>query len=430
MPTVKLTDAAVQRLTAPPGERVDFFDAAFPGLALRVTGAVDRRPARRTWTWFYRFRGKQRRLTFGDYSEKLGLAAARSAATNAQMKLRAGQDPAAERAAIKDAAKRRADTVSAVCDLYLAHLARRQKSPVYVRETRRNLDNHVLPRWGDRDVTTIKRRDVIELINTVMDAGSTPRGDDGKRRKLSGGPVMANRTLAAVRGMLNFAIDELEIPVAPIRKVQGPGIETLRDRVLTADEIRALWPRWDRLGYAYGPALQLMLVLGQRRGEVAGMRWSDVDLAEAAWSLPASSTKAGRLSIVPLPKLAVEILKGLPRLGAFVFTVGDDKPICGFSSALARLAKIEGEPVADWVVHDLRRTAATEMGRLGASEFIIGKVLNHAAIGVTGKIYNRYEYMAEKRHALEAWATYLGDLTDPPERKVITLATASRSHGE
>jgi integrase len=424
MPTVRLTDAAVQRLKAPPGQRVDYFDCAFPGLALRVTGAVDQRPERRAWTLFYRFGGKQRRLTFEDGYPALDLKKARQKATEAQLLIRAGQDPAAAQAVVKAAVKRAPDTVASVCGLYVAHLERRQKSPAYIRETRRNLDNHVLPRWAERDVKGISRRDVVELLAAIADAGSTIKRD-GKQHHLAGGPVMANRTLAAIRGMLNYAADELEINVTPLRRVRGPGIETPRDRVLGADEIVSLWPRLDRLDYPYGPAFQLMLVLGQRRNEVASMRWADVDLTGCLWTLPASSTKSGRLSVVPLPKLAIEILSALPKMGKFVFRGSSDKPVCGFSSALARLATLPGGPTEHWTVHDLRRTAATEMGRLGTAEFIISKVLNHASEGVTGKVYNRYEYITEKRHALETWAGYLMNLTAPPGTNVVVLRDAS-----
>jgi integrase len=420
MPTVRLTDAAVQRLKAPPGQRVDFFDGAFPGLALRVTGAVDQRPERRAWTLFYRFGGKQRRLTFEDGYPALDLKKARQKATEAQLLIRAGKDPAVVQTAAKAAGARAPDTVASVCRLYVAHLERRQKSAAYIRETRRNLGNHVLPRWGERDIKGISRRDVVELLDAIADAGSTIKRD-GKQHHLAGGPVMANRTLAAIRGMLNYAADELEISVTPLRRVRGPGIETPRDRVLGADEITALWPRLARLEYPYGPAFQLMLVLGQRRSEVTSMKWTDVDLTEGVWTLAASSTKAGRLSVVPLPKFAIEILTRVPKLGQFVFRSSIDKPIAGFSSALARLASIPGGPTEPWTVHDLRRTAATEMGRLGAPEFIISKVLNHASHGVTGKVYNRYEYISEKRHALEMWASYLGNLTQPPSANVVRM---------
>jgi Arm domain-containing DNA-binding protein len=199
MPTIKLTDAAVQRLKAPPGGRVDYFDAAFPGLALRVTGAVDQRPERRTWTLFYRIGGRQRRLTFEPGYPALSLAEARAAATQAQLQIKAGIDPAEMKAAAKEKAARAPDTLANVAESFIRlDLERRKRAPRYITDVRRIFGNHVLPRWADRDVKTITRRDVIELLDSIMDTGSVVKSTNGKKRRLPGGPVIANRTLAAV----------------------------------------------------------------------------------------------------------------------------------------------------------------------------------------------------------------------------------------
>jgi integrase len=172
------------------------------------------------------------------------------------------------------------------------------------------------------------------------------------------------------------------------------------------------------------------------------MCWTDLDLEAKTWTLPARVTKAGRGHIVPLVPRAIEILDELPRksvrgldgklrLSPWVFTISGDAPISGFSKAKPRLDEIIAdarkkeklEALAPWVIHDLRRTAATEMGRLGISRFIIGKILNHADRTVTA-IYDRYAYLDEKRHALETWAQYLGSLTQPPGKNVVTLKRA------
>jgi hypothetical protein len=137
MPTVKLTDAAVQRLKAPPGGRVDYFDAAYPGLALRVTGAVDRRPERRTWTLFYRFGGKQRRLTFEPGYPALGLAEARDTANKAKLAIQAGVDPGAAKAEAKAEAARAPDTIANVVEVFIRRdLEGKKRAPRYIAETR------------------------------------------------------------------------------------------------------------------------------------------------------------------------------------------------------------------------------------------------------------------------------------------------------
>src|SRR4051812_25473791 len=155
MPTVKLTDAAAKRLTAPKGARIDYFDAAFPGLALRVTGAADQRPERKTWTYFYRHGGKQRRLTFEPGYPALGLADARQEATQAQRQLQRGTDPAVEKAKVKEAAAKAPDTVATLVETFMKrHMEAKRRAPRYIEETRRNFDNHVLPRWGYLDIKT------------------------------------------------------------------------------------------------------------------------------------------------------------------------------------------------------------------------------------------------------------------------------------
>ena len=243
MPTVKLTDAAVQRLKAPPGGRVDYFDAAYPGLALRVTGAVDQRPERRTWTLFYRFGGKQRRLTFEPGYPALGLAEARDAANKAKLAIQAGVDPGAAKAEAKAEAARAPDTIANVVELFIRRdLEGKKRAPRYIAETRRIFDNHVLPRWADRDIATITRRDVIELLDAVMDSGSVRKGDDGSDESCRA--VRLSRTACLPRSGLcstgPFAGESSSS--TPAALVERPGEETQRDRTLKAEEIRALWP--------------------------------------------------------------------------------------------------------------------------------------------------------------------------------------------
>jgi integrase len=417
MPTVKLTDAAVRRLTAPKNARIDYFDAAFPGLALRVTGGNDRRPDRRTWTFFYRLHGKQRRLTFEPGYPALSLADARQQATEAQLQIKAGVDPAATKLAAKEQAARAPDTMANVVDQFVRlDLERRKRAPQYINGTRRIFENHVLPHWKDRDIKSITRRDVIELLDAVMEEGT---------------PIAANRTLAAIRALFNWALRRDMIESTPAALVERPGEEVRRERTLTADEIKAVWAAATEVGYPFGQFFQFALLTGQRRDEVARMRWSDVDFDTKLWTLPAEATKPGRTHVVALAPLAIDILKTLPRIArsSCVFTSNGNAPISGFSKAKIRLDEAmakadDGQAVEPFTIHDLRRTAATEMGRLGISQFVVGKVLNHADRSVTG-IYNRYDYINEKRHALDTWAAYLTSLTSPPAGNVVALRQAA-----
>jgi integrase len=417
MPTARLTDASVKRLPAPPGERVDYGDLAFPGLSLRVTGTVGARLERRTWTYTYRHNGTQRRLTLGQYPT-LTLAQARDAAGKARQQVQAGADPA------RQEAKQRDTTVAIVAAMFVRmDLEGRDRKQKYIKDTRAIFANHVLPRWGDRDIKSITRTDVVHLLDDVKAKGTVSRDADGKRRKLDGGPIIANRTLAAVRALLNWSLRRGIIDSTPATLVEAPADEVKRDRVLTAIEIRAIWTAAITLGFPFGEFFQLAMLTGQRRNEVARMQWDHLDLNEALWTLPSAATKAGRTHVVPLSPMAATILKGLPRIAgpeAFVFTTTGRSPISGFTKVKERIDRViasNGTALTDWTIHDLRRTAATEMARLGISEFIVSRVLNHASRGVTGTVYNRYQYAAEKRQALEAWAAYLTEIT---QRKTST----------
>ena len=175
------------------------------------------------------------------------------------------------------------------------------------------------------------------------------------------------------------------------------------------------------MGYPFGPLMMLLLITGQWRGEVAKMRWADLDIERGVWTLPSESTKAGRAHAVPLSPLAIGIIKGLPRFaGAFVFTSGAGvRPVSGFGRAKDRIDELSG--VKDWRLHDLRRTAASGMARLGIAGDHIGRVLNHVPQGVTARVYDQYEYLPEKRRALETWGSFLDGLFRPDDDKVVAL---------
>jgi integrase len=250
---------------------------------------------------------------------------------------------------------------------------------------------------------------VIELLDEVM-AGSGAR---------TGGHVAANRTLAGIRSMFNFALDRGIIDSTPAARVRRPGEEQSRERTLTAEEIAKIWRAAATLGDPFGPYFRMALLSAQRRDEVARMQWADLDLDTGLWTLPAQSTKARRSHVVPLAPLAIEILKAIPRKefvadgvtkpSPWVFTTAGDAPVSGFSKAKPRLDRAITPSVAAWRIHDLRRTVATEMGRLGVAQSIVGKVLNHADRSITA-VYNRYDYLTEKRQALDSWAAYLNEM--------------------
>ncbi len=442
MPKIKMTDAAIQRLSVERGQRVDYFDATLPGFGLRISGPTDRNPqGRRSWMLFYRHGGEQRRLTLEPGYPAMGLAAARKRAGDALAQLDEGKDPGVEKAGRRAEAARKPDTFENVMNEFIKrHMEGKRRAPRYVEDTRRNFRNHVLPRWGERHIKTITRRDVIELLDAIVDSGTDVKGEDGKRRHVDGGPIAANRVLAAIRALFNWALRRGLVDTTPASLVERPGEETRRERVLTAEELRAIWPAAEALGAPVGAFFRVLTLLGQRREETSGMRWADIDLAGKVWVIPAEMTKAGRLHAVPLPPAVIDILEQIPRKtfraedgktypSPFVFTSNGDASISGYSAIKRRLdAKVAAvraaaneDDIAPWTMHDLRRTVATEMARLGVPRLTIGKVLNHADRSVTG-IYDRHTYLPEKRQALETWAAYLEGLMGvAPAGNVVAL---------
>lgn len=424
MPTIKLTAAAVERLKAERGSRTDYFDAALPGLSLRVAGPTGSRSGCiKTWSVLYRVAGqtKLRRLTIGS-TDLYSLAEARTKALETLKAAGEGRDPAAER---REERAKRPDTVEAVAEDFIEkYLRKKDRADSYVRGTESTFENHVIPRWRGRDIKSITRRDVAELLDEIA---AKPRRPDksGARKKgvAVGGPIAANRTLAAIRKMFNWALQRGIVEATPIIRMELPGAERRRERTLSADEIKELWPLLTTTGYPFGIFLQMALATGQRRDEVANMQWAQLDLVEKVWTIPSEGTKAGRAQVVPLSELALRLLECVPRIGAYVFTTFGDRPISGYSKNKARLDRLiqterekaaakRGEdvlPFPPWTIHDLRRTVATNLGRLGVSRFVIERILNHADRSVTG-IYDRHEYLADKRDALETWARYLGHL--------------------
>jgi integrase len=425
----KMTNAGVQSVKAPPpGKRIDYLDPRQRALVLRVSGPSKTHPkGSRVWTALFRVKGskKLRRFTIGAYPS-FSLDEARTEAADIIKKAGRGVDPKRERDETDKAKNERAkDTIDAIVTKYVAALAKRPKprggmrSARHVAETRKNFVRHVMPRWRDRIISDISRRDVADLLAAVADEGTVVKGEDGQKRQLAGGPIAANRVLAAVRAMFNWALRQGIIEANPATLVERPGEEKARERVLSGDELRALWPQFCSLGYPFSTFFRLALVTGQRRQEVASMRWSDIDEKSAVWSIPKEKTKAQRSHVVPLSTLALSILSEAKakRLGPHVFSTSGDRPISGFSKAKLRLD--DAMPLEEnWTIHDLRRSCATGMAALGIDRFLIGRVLNHIDRSITG-VYDRHAYLDEKRVALDRWSTHLSKLVEP---KVVRLS--------
>ena len=250
------------------------------------------------------------------------------------------------------------------------------------------------PAWRGRTIHEIRRRDIIELLDGI----ATDR------------PVLANRTLAVLSVFFRWCSARDVIESSPCVGVPRPAPEVARDRVLSESEIRDLWKACDTLGGTIGPFVKVLLLTGQRRSEVAGMQLSEIE--GDVWVLPAERVQNKRLHSVPLSTQVLKIIETAEPVGDYVFTDNPRKRIDGSFSIWKKRIDAHMKPLPSWTFHDLRRTAASGMAKLGVEIPVIEKCLNHAGgvfAGIVGT-YQRHEYASEKRIALQRWADHIDQL--------------------
>jgi integrase len=384
MPTLTF-NARTAKSIKPTSARAEYFDAEVPGLALRVspTGA-------KSWTVFYRHRGRLRRLTIGR-ADVVSLANARARARDELHAASKGQDPATDKRA-----SRKVDTFEQLADLYLEKWAKPRKRSWKADDNL--LRRRVLPVWRHRAIVDITRRDVRDLVDSVAEAGA---------------PVVANRVAALVSKMFTFALDRDLVSVSPAVRIPRPIREHARERVLTEDEIRSLWSAFDALDGPMATLYKLRLLTAQRGGEVSGMRWADVDLDMGWWTIPAEQSKNKLAHRVPLNTAAVTLLA--ERLASahkdtrLVFEAHHRRAGAGARGKRQQATAAASFGIPDFRGHDLRRTAASFMAAGGIPRLTISKILNHVERGVT-KVYDRHSYDPEKRSALDWWNARLATI--------------------
>ncbi len=321
---------------------------------------------RKSFITVYRYKGKQHLITHGIYP-KISLAQAKRAHAETLARVDKGIDPGKKRYEAKTA-----PTVEELADEYLRKWAiprkRTWKNDEYI------LVRIVLPVWGKSKAKDITRRDVNILLDSIMDRGS---------------PIMANRTLAIIRKMFNFAVSQDILEIAPTTSVKAPAPEKRRDRVLTESEIKAFWLELDKLKPLMRGAFQFLLLTAQRSGELTGAEW--IDIHGDWWIIPGSKTKNGSSHRVPLSSPVMSILTQLDLNDGRLFPI-----------QTRSLSRVLRQHQMDFSPHDLRRTAASHMTSLGVPRLTVAKILNHVETGVTA-VYDRHSYDTEKRQALELW---------------------------
>jgi len=392
MPKMKLTKRAIDDLQ--PGDKDAFFwDADITGLAVKVTPK-----GKKTFMVQYRPGGRgspTRKIFIGPFGE-VTLHKARTEAKRIFGLRAEGRDPALER----QQAKQRAIS-NKFADIAADFLAKHASQNRTVDETARILKRDVLPKWGKRSIHEIGKRDVNDLLDVVVARGSH---------------VMANRTLANLRKLFNWCVSRGIITASPCEGISAPHREKARDRVLSDDELIALFNAAKQMGGAFGAIIQMLILTAQRRNEVSEMTWNELDLNNDIWTIPGSRTKNEKPHFVHLSEQASAVLSSVLNVGAFTFTSNGKTPFSGFSKAKKRLEELSG--VTDWRLHDIRRTVTSGMAQLGIAPHVADKILNHQSGTISGvaAVYQRHEFLDERKTALEAWGRYVQSLLDGAER--------------
>ena len=398
----QLTELMIEKLRAPKTGRLEVADALCPGLVLRVTprnvksfsvaykvpGEGGASPTGRPLV------GHQHRITLGTWP-MLRLKAAREEARVHMVTVSEGHDPREELR--EQHLIRNSNTVEAVARRFIETDVKRTVATW--QRIERCLALHVLPTLGDRPIRDIGRGDVHDLLDAVGGEGGAGAG-------------AAREVLKHLHRFFDFALDRELIGSNPAHKLKRKDLKPNKNarRNLNDDELRAIWAAAGSLGYPFGPWVKLLMLTGQRRGDWADAGRSEIDFDRHLLEIPAARYKSPRDHIVPLVGPAWDIIEGLPvQEGDYIFSTRAGRiPIANFGKPKERLDKLCG-PLAHYTFHDFRSTHKSRLAALEIKLEVRNAVHGHAQKGMDA-IYNKHDYMAEKRAALDLYAGHLMEI--------------------
>ena len=339
-------------------------------------------------------------MTLGQYPV-MTLADAREAWRKARKDAGEGRDPAS---------KREATDFEGVAREWLQRDQAKNRTHD---DVKRVVERELIPAWGQRPISDISRRNILDLIDGIADRDAV---------------TMARRVLAYVHRLLAWSVQRGIIEANPASNLPKPGSETKRDRVLSDAELKAVWSGAVKMGWPFGDAIRLLILTGARREEIGGLRWSEI--ADTQICMSSDRTKGAKAHSIPLSKLALAIIETMPRIKGdedFVFTITGSTTISGWSKIKTDLDEYIG--IEPWRIHDLKRTVATGLQRLGIGLQVIEAVLGHVSGsrgGVVG-VYQRHSFDKEKAAALEAWGAHVAALVEGKEpSNVLPLQGAKK----
>jgi integrase len=437
-----LTAVSVDKLR-PSEDRREIPDGACPGLYLVVQPSGAK-------SWALRFRrpdGRPAKLALGSVYTRpdkepdtvptigghLTLAAAHRLVTELRHEIAQGRDPAAAHITNKQrfriaAADAAANTFSAAARDWIEQDAskntRRWKEQArllgFATKNLSLIEKGLAARWNNRPITEIEGHDIYAIVDETRRLGAP-----GLSRRADGPTESRARAmLSCLSTMFDWLVKKRRVAVNPCSSVPRPETPKARDRVLSTGEIVKFWRATEDTGEPFGTLLKLLLLTGCRLNEVAGMEREELSEDGAQWTIPGNRTKNHRPHVVPLPPLARELIAGVRRIegSKYVFTTTGRSPVSGWTKIKNRLDEVMGNP-PHWILHDLRRTAATGMAELGIAPHVVEAALNHisgAKAGVAGT-YNRAAYAPEKKAALERWAAHIEGLVEGRTARIFAL---------